>query len=111
MAAHSATNNSVKWKPGSFCDFFDRNLWKWIDGEIISAYSDAKGEWVKVRCGDTVHEVVASDPDLRARERDTVTLSVKKMKLIQAAAANTKMDGLLQWALPSTAKQRLNDDR
>ena len=65
----------VKWKLGSLCRRYDRKTRKWSDGEVIGLFTNDDGEWVKVRCGQQIHEVFANDPDLRLKVKDKSTKS------------------------------------
>ena len=70
MAHEPASQPPIKWKLGSDCYLFVRKDMKWTEGEIIGSFVDDTGEWVKVRCGDKVHDVMSRDPDLKEREHD-----------------------------------------
>ena len=98
----------MKWKPGALCQYFDEKERRWADGEVIGLFSDGKGDWIKVRCGQTVHDVLCDAPTVRPRASDMVTISMDKMKELQAAAVGTKVDELLQWILPSDFQQKLS---
>mgnify|MGYP001498286315 CR=1 FL=1 len=65
MAQQPLQKQPLKWKLGSRCDLFVRSEMKWATGEVIGLFTDEQGEWVKVRCGQRVHDVLAHDPDLR----------------------------------------------
>ena len=60
---------------------------EWEEGEIIGSYSDDKGEWVKVRCGQKVHDVLSRDPDLKERAQNTsiVPVHIDKLKELEEA--------------------------
>ena len=53
-----------KWKAGGKCQVYDRETYKWIQGEIISTFIDEKGKWVKVQCDEKVHNLFEGDPHL-----------------------------------------------
>ena len=65
MAQQPLQNQPLKWKLSSRCDLFVRSEMKWAMGEVIGFFTDEQGEWVKVRCVQRVHDVLAHDPDLR----------------------------------------------
>ena len=104
MAQHSTKGNAVQWKPGTKCDFFDRITRKWIEAEVIGSFSDAKGEWTKVRCGLKDHVVMSDDPDLRKR----AVIPGHELKQLQDAAAQIpNIEAILQRVLPSSSGQGL----
>lgn len=85
MAQQTPFTQSVKWKLGSKCDLFVREDMEWKEGEIIGSFSDEKGEWVKVRCGQNVHNVLCRDPDLRQQASNDIIVSVDKVKELEEA--------------------------
>ena len=88
MAQQQRFQEPVKWKLGSKCDLFVRDTMQWAEGEIIGSFSVEKKEWIKVRCGQRVHDVLCGDPDLREREQDTMVVSMEwihKLKEFQEA--------------------------
>ena len=104
MAQQSLKGGAVKWKPGTKCDFFDRNTRKWVEAEVIGSFSDAKGEWIKVRCGQKDHDVMSDDPDLRKR----AVIPGHELRQLQDAAAQLPNIGpILQRVLPSSSGQGL----
>ena len=111
MAAQRPKDQAVKWKPGALCEVFDREQRKWNEGEVISSFSDDRGEWVKVRCGQSVHELLCDDPYLRVSSSDNMLISVVKMKTLQSALHGTDFDRTLQWILGSSTKQLTSYDR
>ena len=61
---------------------------EWAEGEIIGSYSDEKGEWVKVRCGQKVYDILSHDPDLRERAQNNSIVPVHwidKLKELEEA--------------------------
>ena len=102
--------DSVKWKAGSKCELFDREQRKWNEGEVIGSFSDDQGEWVKVRCGQSVAEVLCDDPDIRVSASDNMVIPVDKMKALQSASNGTNFGRTLKWIL-STADHRQLSDR
>ena len=103
--------DSVKWKAGSKCELFDREQRKWNAVEVISSFSDDQGEWIKVRCGQSVAEVLCDDPDIRVSSSDNMLIPVDKMKKLQSALHGTDFDRTLQWILGSSTKQLTSYDR
>ena len=102
MAQKQVDQQAVEWKPGSNCDVFERDKMQWEEGEIIESFSDEKGKWVKVKCGKTIRELLAIDPDLRAREK----LSKEEvLKLERAAAQIPNIKSILDRILPATSGQ------
>ena len=110
MALQPLQNQPLKWKLGSRCDLFVRSEMKWATGEVIGLFTDEQGEWVKVRCGQRVHDVLAHDPDLRVSASDNMVIPVVKMKALQSASNGTNFGRTLKWIL-STADHRQLSDR
>ena len=90
---------------------FDREQRKWNEGEVIGSFSDDQGEWLKVRCGQSVAEVLCDDPDIRVSSSDNMVIPVVKMKKLQSALHGTDGDRTLQWVLGSATKQLASYDR
>ena len=104
MAQQPPKGQSVKWKPGSKCDLFDREQKKWKEVEIIGLFSDDHGEWVKVRCGQEIRDVLGIDPDLRAR----ALITSDQMKELQNAAVQIpNIAPILERAFPSSSGRGL----
>ena len=102
MAHRSLTDGLKEWKLGTKCDFFDRNIRKWVEAEVIGSYSDDQGEWVKVRCGQKDHNVLSDDPDLRKG----ALISGDHLKQLQNIAAQVpSITPILQSILPSSSEQ------
>ena len=100
MATGRRDLQSPEWESGSKCDLFIRDKMEWNEGEIIGSFSDEKGKWIKVQCGQRVHNVLAIDPDLRIRkviQRDQV------MKLERAAMQIPDIKPILDDILPNTS--------
>ena len=72
MAQEARFQPIIKWKLGSQCDLFVTETRKWTEGEIIGSFSDEKGEWVKVRCNHTIHDVLSDDQGLRERDQNNM---------------------------------------
>ena len=87
MAQQQRLQEPVKWKLGSKCDLFVRDIMEWAEGEIIGSYSDDKGEWVKVRCGQKVYDILSRDPDIRerAQNKSAVIVDIDKLKELEEA--------------------------
>ena len=105
MAAQSTNDEAVKWNAGSLCELYDRDHRKWKSGEIVGSFSDEHGQWIKVRCGQEIVDVVSGDPDLRMRQKDTVTFAIDKIKALQRVNVGTNADSILQWVLQPVARQ------
>ena len=104
MAQQSLKVDAVKWKPGTKCDLYDRSTRKWVEVEIINLFSDEKGEWIKVRCGQKDRNVIQGDPDLRQR----AVIPGHELKQLQEAAAQMpNIAPILQRVLPSSSGQGL----
>ena len=101
MATGRRDLQSVEWKAGSKCDLFVRDKMEWNDGEIIGSFSDEKGKWIKVQCGQRVHNVLAIDPDLRVRK---VLQSAQVMELERAATQIPRLQPILDDILPNTSE-------
>ena len=100
MAQKQDDQQAVEWKPGSKCDVFDRDKMQWKDGEIIESFADEKGKWVKVKCGNTIRELLAIDPDLRARE---MLSNEEVLKLERAAVQIPNIKSIVNRILPTNA--------
>ena len=86
MAQEARFQPIVKWKLGSQCDLFVTEIRKWTEGEIIGTFSDEKGEWVKVRCDQTIHHVLSDDPRLRERDQNNMPTDwIDKLKKLKQA--------------------------
>ena len=68
-----------KWETGSKCQMYCVETMKWIDGEIITVFTDEMGEWLRVQSGQRIYDVLNRDPLLRA----------------PAAASNTNDSGII----------------
>ena len=102
MAQSAGHQQSAEFKAGSKCDLFDRDNMEWKRGEIVSTFTDEKGKWMKVRCGQKVRDVLAIDPDLRIR---TVVTKEEVQKLESAAAQIPNINPVVNRILPGTAGQ------
>lgn len=102
MALQQQNLQSVEWKSGSICELFNRDNLKWEEGEIIGSFSDENGKWLKVRCGQSVRDVLAIDPDLRVRK---VIQSDQLLKLERAAVQIPNIKPILDNILPSFSGQ------
>ena len=100
MAQSASDQQSVEFRAGSKCDLFDRNKMKWNEAEVMSAFTDENGKWVKVRCGQKVRDVLAIDPDLRIR---TVVTKEEVQKLERAAAQIPNINPVVNRILPTNA--------
>ena len=102
--AQQSLKNSTEWKPGTKCDLFDRNSRKWVEVEVVGSFSDDKGEWIKVRWGQKVHNVLGDDPDLRRRAK----IPGRELKQLQDAAVQLpNIAPILERFLPSSPGQGL----
>ena len=82
---------------------------KWATGEVIGLFTDEQGEWVKVRCGQRVHDVLAHDPDLRVGASDNMLIPADKIKeLREAAMESPDIAKLLQTV--DRLQRALNDE-
>ena len=100
MAQQSVQGDSFGWKPGTKCDFFDRNIRKWVEAEVIGSHTDDKGEWIKVRYGQKDQIVLSDDPDLRRRE----LITARELRRLRDAAAQIPIIApILQKVLPSSS--------
>ena len=88
-------HQKLKWKLGAKCTLFLRNERKWTDGEIVGSFSDEQGEWVKVRCGNQVHEVLTDDPDFKVQSQSLGLVPVDAIKKLQVAAMRQPV--IAQW--------------
>ena len=105
MAQQPSNKVTTEWKLGAKCDFFDRGIRQWVEAEVIGSFSDDKGEWIKVRCGQKDHNVMSDDPDLRKR----TLISGNQLKLLQDAVAQIPtIAPVLDNILPSSSGQGLH---
>lgn len=102
MAHHLQIMEHQLQKSRSTCDLFDIKKQKWQEGEIIGSYSDAKGNWIKVRRGQTVHNLLAHDPNLRVR---AMIQSDEVMELEHAMSQIPKIKPILNRILPTASGQ------
>ena len=86
--AQQALNDgdAAKWKLGAPCSLFNRDDRKWTEGAIIGSFSNEHGEWVKVQCGQRVHDVLTDDPDLKVQDQNTMVILADNIKELQVAA-------------------------
>ena len=104
MAQQPLKGDIVEWKPGTKCDFYNRSIRKWVEAEVIGSFSDAKGEWTKVKCGQKDHDVMNGDPDLRKR----AMIPGHQLKQLQDVAAQIPtIAPILESILPSSSGQGL----
>ena len=107
MAQQSLHSETAEWKAGVKCDFFDRAVRKWIESEVIGSFSDEKGEWIKIRCGQRDVNVLSDDPDLRKRS----VIPGHELKQLQHAATQLpNIAPILGRILPQTSGQGLYAD-
>lgn len=99
MAQHS---HSVKWEIGTKCDVFNRDKFKWEQSEIVGSCTDDKGQWVKVKYGQKVRDILAADPDLRIRK---VIQKEQVLELERAAVQIPKLKPILDDMLPPSSGQ------
>ena len=98
--AQQSLKDDVEWKPGTKCDFFNRNTRKWVEAEVVGSFVDDKGEWIKVRCGQEEHNVLGDDPDLKKQR----LISGRELKQLRdAAVQNPVIAPILQKVLPSSS--------
>lgn len=120
--ALSQSEQTLVWNLGSQCTLFIRNERKWADGEIVGSFSDEHGKWVKVRCGDQVHEVLNDDPDLKPKSESLAVVPVDDIKRLRTAAMeqpiiaqwlhtilSSSAHSNLQYALDANTKSSDND--
>ena len=104
MAQNDVSAQTVKWKLGSKCDLFDREHCRWVEAEVIAVFDDDGREWVKVRCDQTVRNVLSVDPDLRPR----TLLQPEDLKKVQhAAVQQPDIAPVLERILPSSSGKGL----
>ena len=102
MAQQSVQEKDEKWKPGMKCDLFNREQLKWEEAEVIETFTDEKGKWVKVQCGQKTRNVVTVDPDLRVRVH---IQSAEMQKLQDVAVQNPSVAPILRRILPTSTGQ------
>ena len=106
MAQQQVPNVAAEWKAGIKCDFYDRNIRKWVDAQVIGTFTDDQGDWIKVRCGQKDHNVLSGDPDLRKKALPLI--SGHELKRLQdAAVQNPGIAPILEKVLPSSSGKGL----
>ena len=111
MAAQITKEETIKWKDGTLCELFDRKQRKWTDGEVIGSFSNENGDFVKIRCGPEIHDVLRDDPDLRVRAKNMTLISNDKLKELQEAVTDPDVVRALQWIMESPTEQSTSYDR
>ena len=104
MALQVLQGEAAEWKSGLKCDFFDRDIRKWIEAEVIGSFSDDQGKWIKIRCGQRDRNVLSDDPDLRKR---AVIPGHQLKQLRDFAAQIPSITPILESILPQTSVQGL----
>lgn len=61
---------------GSTCELFVRESRKGTECEVIASFSGEKEEWIRVRCGRNVHDVLSDHPDLKKRVENNTPIIV-----------------------------------
>ena len=102
--AQQTLRDDVEWKPGTKCDLYDRDTFKWVEAEVIGPFSQDNREWIKVRYGQSERNVLKGDPDLRKR----ALISGDQLKQLQDAATQLpNIAPILESILPSSSEQGL----
>ena len=104
MALQPQTNMNTKWKLGSSCKLFVRELREWRSGEIIGSSSDDKGDMVKVRCGSEIHEIYCDDPDLRIDNQLKQRIPRSKIEELKQSVKGTDVASILEQLLSVTGE-------
>ena len=102
MALQPQTIINTKWKLGSSCKLFVRELREWTSGEIIGSFSDDKGERIKVRCGSVIHEIYSDDPDLRIDSKVRERIPLSKIEELKNAVQGTDIEFTVEQLLATT---------
>ena len=61
-----------EWQIGSQCQLYSVEAMRWIDGEIITTFSDEHGDWLRVQCGQRIRDVLRHDAAVRMAITDSV---------------------------------------
>ena len=98
--ALQSLKEDLEWKPGTKCDLYDRDTFKWVEAEVIGSFTKDNREWVKVRYGQNDRNVLKGDPDLRQQD----LLSGRELRQLRdAAVQNPVIAPILQKVLPSSS--------
>ena len=82
------TDSVHGWKVGNQCELYSRVKRQWTDGEVISIYTEEMGRWLRVQCGQRIHEVASDDVehDLKPRGASSMNLSIDDIQTIKNIA-------------------------
>ena len=67
MALQQLNDKSSAFKIGAICKLYDRERRQWVEAEVINTFCDDIGEWVRVRWGQRIKDILSDDPDLRVQ--------------------------------------------
>ena len=67
MALQQVNDKSSAFKIGAICKLYDRERRQWVEAEVINTFCDDIGEWVRVRWGQRIKDILSDDPDLRVQ--------------------------------------------
>ena len=66
---------------------------EWAEGEVIGSFTDEKGEWIKVRCGPDIRDVLSRDPDLRPRGHQKLFIPAENIENLRKVTAENPVVG------------------
>ena len=66
--ALQSLKEDLEWKPGTKCDLYDRDIFKWVEAEIIGSFTKDNREWIKVRYAQSDRNVLRGGPELRQQD-------------------------------------------
>ena len=76
------------WKVGNQCELYNRAMRQWVEGEIITIFTNQMGDWLRVQSGQRIHDVLSADVehDVKPRGASSMNLSVEDIQTIKNIA-------------------------
>ena len=100
------------WKVGNRCEWYNRARQQWVDGDIINIFSNELGDWLRVRCGQRIHDVLGDDVehDLKPRGSTIMKMSVDDLQTIKHIATKHRVISPTLHRIFGKSKQFLSDE-
>ena len=86
------SRDGSEWAVGSLCDVYCHDQRRWIDGEVVGTFSLDRAQWVRVRYGPRMRDILCGDHDLRARSAvsdQVISVQIPAEQLLNLKNATT----------------------
>ena len=97
-----------EWRVGSLCQIFILENTEWIDGEIVHAFSDEIGEWIRVQYGQRIRDVLRNQPFVR--ERDAMNTAEYKTWFNVMQCVTQELFPVLSFKISECVQEKLVED-